>query len=69
MPLCSVVNLFGFRKLSEIRTDRSDFRHFFAVQNPNKHMFERSDFGQLTKLGRFIYKDRHEKNIYLYKTV
>ena len=29
----------------------------------------RSDFGQLTKLGRFIYKDRHEKNIYLYKTV
>ena len=34
-----------------------------------RYITERSDFGQLTKLGRFIYKDRYKKNSYLYKTV
>ena len=66
--------LFGYKKRSviynaEIRTNLFGFQTLVCVRNPNEHMFERSDFGQLAKLGRFIYKDRHEKNICLYKTV
>ena len=67
-------NLFGCRsvrisKASENRTNLFGFQTFVYVRNPNKLMFERSDFGQTAKLGRFIYKDRHKKNSYLYKTV
>ena len=46
--LCSVL------KVSEIRTNLFGFQTLFNVRNPNKQLFEHSDFRQITKLGRFI---------------
>ena len=57
------------------KSERSDFRQ---RQNPNKGLFElavfgfqtfgsfeRSDFRQTTRLGRFIFKDGPKKNLYI----
>ena len=65
---CSVVTLFGFRKLTEIRTNLFGFQTLVCVRNPNKHMFERSDFGQTAKLDRFIYKNIIFMTPFIYKT-
>ena len=54
---------------AEIRTHLFGFQTFIVIPKTEQNITERSDFGQLTKLGRFIYKDRHKKNSYLYKTV
>ena len=45
--------------------------HFvrFSVVRDIMFMFERSDFGQTAKLGRFIYKGGHKNYIFIYKTV
>ena len=63
VPIC-------FEQVKRLKSERkrSDFT-LFSVRNPNDQLFERSDFRQLTKLGRFIYKDSHKKEIVLYKTV
>ena len=74
---------FGFQTVEVYskrpKTERSVFRR---RRKPNKfgfgfNLFEQTkpnaksvrNFGQTARLGRFIYKDRHKKNSYLYKTV
>ena len=51
---CSVVKSVRYENMSEIRTISFGFQTVLVIPKTERYITERSDFGQLTKLDRFI---------------